>query len=196
MTGIEPTSSGWKPDVLPLNHIRLKCVGPGGSVLILFRGFGTSFPGPCLKVLDFSVPLLRWHSSTYAGMFRPLVMVGGRWHGVTVFQDGGHFSCCVGLAGGGSIFQVTASDLFCQIPPEGSNCSRLMGRHWLAKQIRAWLPLCKRPNSPQVPASLNSYGGEMSGDSPTGWSYCHQCDACGWFGATGRGIFALALRVG
>ena len=38
------------------------------------------------------------------------------------------------------------------------NCSRLRGRQRFALEIRAWLPLHNRPNSRQIPATLNSYG--------------------------------------
>ena len=38
-----------------------------------------------------------------------------------------------------------------------SNCSRLRGRQRFALDIRAWLPLHNRPNSRQIPATLNSY---------------------------------------
>ena len=37
------------------------------------------------------------------------------------------------------------------------NCSRLRGRKGSQWKFRTWLPLHKRPNSPQIPASLNSY---------------------------------------
>ena len=37
------------------------------------------------------------------------------------------------------------------------NCSRLRGRQRFALEIRAWLPLHNRPNSRQIPATLNSY---------------------------------------
>ena len=40
--------------------------------------------------------------------------------------------------------------------PKG-NCSRSRGRKGSQWKFRTWLPLHKRPNSPQIPASLNSY---------------------------------------
>ena len=34
------------------------------------------------------------------------------------------------------------------------NCSRLRGRVGLQSKFRASLPLCKKPNGPQIPTSL------------------------------------------
>ena len=45
----------------------------------------------------------------------------------------------------------------CQVLVRPRNCSRLRGRKGSQRKFRTWLPLHKKPNSPQIPASLNSY---------------------------------------
>ena len=57
------------------------------------------------------------------------------------------------------------------------NCSRLRGRKGSQPKFRTWLPLHKRPNSPQIPASLNSYLSRSPGPFQSRRCHCERSAA-------------------